>query len=40
MKKARSTEEQIAFALRQVEIGTPVGEVMRKTRISDQTYYR
>src|SRR5690242_18025475 len=30
MKKGRYTEEQIAYALRQVELGTPVVEVVRK----------
>jgi putative transposase len=40
MKKSRYTEEQIAFALRQAETGTPVGEVIRKMAISTQTFYR
>lgn len=40
MKKARYTEEQIAFALRQAETGTPLGEVIRKMGISTQTFYR
>lgn len=40
MKKARFTEEQIAFALRQAETGTPVAEVIRKMGISEQTFYR
>ena len=40
MKKTRYTEEQIAFALRQAETGTPVGEVIRKMGISKQTFYR
>lgn len=40
MKKARFTEEQIAFPLRQAETGTPVAEVIRKMRISEQTFYR
>ena len=30
MKKSRFSEEQIAFALRQVEGGTPIVEVCRK----------
>ncbi len=30
MKKTRYTEEQIAFALKQAETGTRVGEVCRK----------
>lgn len=40
MKKSRYTEEQIAFALRQTEQGTPVVEVIRKIGISEQTFYR
>jgi putative transposase len=40
MKKTRYTEEQIAFALRQAETGTPVKEVIRKMGISEQTFYR
>ncbi len=35
MKKSRFTEEQIAFALRQAETGTPVKEVIRKMGIAD-----
>ncbi len=30
MKKKRYSEEQIAFALRQVESGVPVAEILRK----------
>ena len=40
MKKSRFTNEQIAFALRQVESGTPIEEVCRKLGISQQTFYR
>ena len=40
MKKSRYTDEQIAFALRQTETGTPVKEVLRKMGISEQTFYR
>lgn len=39
MKKSKFTEEQIIFALRQAEMGTPVAEVCRKMGISDATYY-
>jgi putative transposase len=38
--KKKFTEEQIAFALKQVEYGTPVAEVIRKMGITEQTYYR
>ena len=40
MKKTRYTEEQIAYALRQAELGTPVVEVVRKMGVSVQTFYR
>lgn len=40
MKRKRFTEEQIAFALRQVESGVAVKEVCRKLQISEQTFYR
>ena len=39
MKKTRYTEEQIAFALKQAETGTRVGEVCRKMSISEATFY-
>ena len=39
MKKSKFTEEQIAFALKQAEVGTPVEEVCRKMGISDATFY-
>jgi putative transposase len=40
MKKTRYTEEQIAFALRQAESGTPVADVIRKMGITEPTFYR
>lgn len=40
MKKSRYTEEQIAFALKQQEVGTPVEEICRKLGISDATFYK
>ena len=39
MKESKYTEEQIAFALRQAETGTPVTEIIRKMGITDQTFY-
>jgi putative transposase len=36
----RFSEEQIAFALRQAEGGTPVNEVCRKMGVSEQSFYR
>jgi len=40
VKKSRYTEEQIAYALKQAETGTPVSEVLRRMGISEQTFYR
>ena len=40
MRSSRFTEEQIAFALKQAETGTPVLAVCRKIGVSEQTYYR
>lgn len=40
MKKSRFTEEQITYALKQVELGTKVDEVCRKMGISDATFYK
>jgi len=40
MKKSTFSEEQITYALRQVEAGTAVAEVCRKLGISEQTFYR
>lgn len=39
MKKSKFTEDQIAFALKQAELGTSVEEVCRKMGISDATFY-
>ena len=38
MKHSKFTEQQIAFALKQAELGTPVEEVCRKIGISDATF--
>jgi putative transposase len=40
MKKPRFAEEQIAFALRQADVGTPVAQIRRKGGISERTYSR
>ena len=40
VKKSRYTEEQIAYALRQAETGTPVAEVIRRMGVSEQTFRR
>ena len=39
MKKSRFSEEQIAYVLRQVESGTPVGDVCRQVGVSEATFY-
>jgi putative transposase len=36
MKKSRYTAEQVVFALRQAESGTPVPEVCRKMEVSER----
>ncbi len=40
MKKSTFTEEQMTYALRQVELGTSVGDICRKLGMSEQTFYR
>ena len=40
MRKSRFTEEQIAYALKQAELGTKVEEICRKMGISDATFYK
>ena len=40
MKKSNYTEEQIAFALKQAELGAPISELCRKLGIAEQTFYR
>lgn len=40
MRKARFSEEQITYALKQVESGRPVGEVCRQVGVSEQSFYR
>ena len=39
MKRSEFTEEQIAFALRQVDTGTKVPELCRQLGISQATFY-
>ncbi len=38
--KKRFSEQQIVFALRQADAGTPVAEVIRKMGVSEPTFYR
>ena len=39
MKKSRFSEERIAYALRQADGGTPVGDVCRQLGVSEATFY-
>jgi transposase len=39
-ERGKFTEEQIAFALKQAEVGTPIEEVCQKMGISDATNSR
>lgn len=39
MKKSKFTEEQIAYALRQAESGTPVADVCRQLGVSEASFY-
>ena len=39
MKRSRFSDEQIAYALRQVDGGTAVGDVCRQMGISEATFY-
>jgi len=39
MKKWRYTEEQVAYALRLAESGTPAAEVCRQTGIAEAMFY-
>jgi putative transposase len=39
VKRSRFTEAQIAFALKQQELGVAVEEICRKLGISDATFY-
>lgn len=39
MRKSKFTEEQIAYAIRQVEQGTSAAELCWKMGISEQTFY-
>ena len=39
MKRSKFTEEQIAYALRQVESGTPPADVCRQIGVSEATFY-
>jgi putative transposase len=40
MRKSRYTEEQIRYAVQQLEAGVPVEELSRKYGVSQATFYR
>lgn len=39
MKRSRFSEEQIVYAIRQVESGTPIGDLCRQLGVSEATFY-
>jgi putative transposase len=39
MKRSKFSEEQIVYAIRQAEGGTPVGDLCRQLGVSDATVY-
>ena len=39
MKRSKFSEEQIVYAIRQTESGTPVGDLCRQLSVSDATFY-
>ena len=39
MKRSKFSEEQIVYAIRQAEGGTPVGDICRQLGVSDATFY-
>tara|TARA_B100000315_G_C14509695_1_gene556374 strand:+ start:227 stop:493 length:267 start_codon:yes stop_codon:yes gene_type:complete len=39
MKKSKFSEDQVVYALKQAEVGVPIGEIVRKYGISEATFY-
>jgi putative transposase len=39
MKRSRFSEEQIVYAIRQAESGTPMGDLCRQLGVSEATFY-
>ena len=39
MKRAKFSEEQIVYVIRQAESGTPVGDLCRQLGVSEATFY-
>jgi len=40
MKWSKFTKEQIAFTLKQQELGVPIHEICLRLRVSEHTFYR
>ena len=39
-RKSKFTEQEIIYALKQVEVGVPVAEMCRKLGVSEATFYK
>ena len=39
MKRSKFSEEQVVYAIRQADAGTPVGDLCRQLWVSDATFY-
>jgi len=39
MKRSKFSEEQVVYAIRQADAGTPVGDLCRQLGVSDATFY-
>ena len=39
MKRSKFSEEQVVYAIRQADAGTPVGDLCRQLGVSDATLY-
>lgn len=39
MKRSKCSEEQVIYALRQSEAGTPVGDICRQLGVAEATFY-
>ena len=39
MRRSKCAEEQIVYAIRQADAGTPVGDLCRQLGVSDATFY-
>jgi putative transposase len=39
MKRSTFSEEQMVYAIRQAESGTPIGDLCRQLEVSDATFY-